>query len=80
MASSASKIRPMIAAGYGSRAVVYIIVGVFALLAASGDRSDVIGPEGALGWVLNTGFGGLVLFALGLGLFCYAVWRVVQAL
>lgn len=69
---------PVMRAGYGARGVVYILVGGLALLAAwRGGQAE--GAEGALSTLSGGGWGSLVLWAVAIGLFCYAVWRWIAS-
>jgi hypothetical protein len=67
--------------GYAARGVVYIIVGGLALLAAFGQGGgQTTDTKGALTSLLTQPFGEVLLAVVALGLFGYALWRVVQAL
>jgi uncharacterized membrane protein len=74
-----SWVDPVMRVGYSARGVVYIVVGVFALLAAleGGTTPD---SKSALARLLDKPFGDAMLGAIALGLFCYAVWRFIDAL
>lgn len=65
--------------GYASRGVVYLIVGVFAMLAAFGgaEKTD---SEGALLKLLGQPFGQAMVLIMILGLISYVVWRLVQTI
>lgn len=64
--------------GYSARGVVYLIIGIFALLAAFG-YSEAKGTTGALQSLLAQPFGKILVWLMIVGLACYSVWRVVQA-
>ncbi len=69
---------PAMRLGYGARGVVYIIVGVFAVMAAwQGGQTE--GTKGALARVQDEWWGVLLLAIVAVGLLCYAAWRVVNA-
>lgn len=67
-------------AGYGARGLVYLAIGVFAVMAAIELRGSAAGTDGALrafaGWPL----GPLWLGLLALGLTGFVIWRLAQAL
>ncbi|MEQ8343964.1 MAG: DUF1206 domain-containing protein [Sneathiellaceae bacterium] len=64
--------------GYAARGVVYSIIAWFALLAAFG-AGQPMGSQDALAKLLAQPFGGLLVLAMVLGLFCFALWRLAQA-
>jgi hypothetical protein len=65
--------------GYAARGVVYVIVGILAARVAMGERSRVEGTRGALTEIIDKPFGRVMLGIVALGLFGYALWRLVQA-
>jgi len=65
--------------GYASKAVVYAIVGVLAILTAANRGGRITDTSGALRVVLRQPFGQILLAVLALGLCGYAVWRVLDA-
>jgi hypothetical protein len=65
-------------AGYAARGIVYVIIGVFAVLAAWGP-SEVRGTEGALQAILAQPSGTLLVGIVGVGLAAFCIWRLVQA-
>jgi uncharacterized membrane protein YidH (DUF202 family) len=70
-------LRVIAAVGYGSRGLIYGIVGALALLAAWG-VSEPKGLHGALAELLDAPLGNLMLALLGLGMVVYAAWRFLQ--
>lgn len=66
--------------GYASKAVIYAVVGVLAILAAANRGGRITDTSGALRVVLRQPFGQILLAVLAVGLCGYAVWRVVDAL
>ncbi|WP_299813429.1 DUF1206 domain-containing protein [uncultured Roseibium sp.] len=72
-------IRKLARAGYTSRGVVYLIIGVLACFAAVG-AAETTNTKGALQHLLSQPFGHALLGALVAGLFGYVVWRLVQAI
>lgn len=62
-------------AGYGARGVIYVVIGVIAFWAAfSAGRAE--GTKGALAQLQAEPMGTLALWAIGIGLFAYMIWRV----
>jgi hypothetical protein len=70
----------MARAGYVARGVVYMIVGGFAVLAALSSGGGTTGGIGALHSLLTQPFGSVLLAAVALGLLCFSLWRLMQAL
>lgn len=66
--------------GFGARAIVYLIVGLWALLLVLGQGGGLIGTRGALRRVLEQPLGQLLLGILAVGFFCFALWRVLEGL
>jgi Domain of Unknown Function (DUF1206) len=66
--------------GYVARGVVYLIVGLFALLAAAGAGHRAVGAPGALQAILAAPFGEVLVALVASGLACFATWRLVQAI
>jgi hypothetical protein len=75
---SSSLVEWIARAGYAGRGLVYVIVGLFAGLAAFG-RSDAKGAKSALESLLAQPFGAVLVAAVAVGLVCIGVWRFVQA-
>src|SRR5688500_9626394 len=65
--------------GYASKAVVYAIVGVLAILAVTNRGGVVTDTSGALRVVLNRPLGRGLLIVVAIGLCGYAVWRLMDA-
>jgi Domain of Unknown Function (DUF1206) len=65
--------------GYAAKGIVYIIVGVLAVQTAFGSGGQTTGSQGALRTIADEPFGQVMLWAIGLGLFGYALWRFIQA-
>ncbi|MGR3396774.1 DUF1206 domain-containing protein [Pseudooceanicola nanhaiensis] len=69
---------PVMRFGYSARGVVYIIVGGLAVLAAwRGGSAE--GTTGALQTLKGEPWGYAALWIIAIGLFAYAVWRLIDA-
>jgi hypothetical protein len=66
--------------GYASKAVIYGIVGVFAILASVNRGGLITDTSGALRLVLTQPFGRALLAVLTVGLCGYAAWRLLDAI
>ncbi len=81
-ADSAKNSRPMgwaARAGLAARGVVYIIMGLLAVLVAMGAKAH-IDQRGALTEVLAQPFGTFLVVLLAVGFACYALWRISEAI
>lgn len=65
--------------GYGARGFVYVSVGVVALMAAWDRVSDPVGSRGAIALLAGRPQDRLWLILLGVGLWAFVLWRVLQA-
>lgn len=65
--------------GYASKAAIYAIVGVLAILTVSSRGGRITDTSGALRVVLTRPFGEASLFVLAIGLCGYATWRLLDA-
>lgn len=72
-------LEPLARLGYGSKALIYVIVGGLAGAAATNRGGAVTDTSGALRVILRQPFGQIVLLVLAVGLCGYAVWRVLDA-
>jgi hypothetical protein len=72
-------LEPLARLGYASKAVIYGIVGVLAVLTVLNRRGAITDTSGALRLVLTQPFGRALLAVLALGLCGYAIWRVTDA-
>lgn len=65
--------------GYAVKGVVYFLIGLLAMQAAFGWGGETTGAEGALKALERQPFGQIVLSLTAIGLFGYALWRLIQA-
>jgi hypothetical protein len=65
--------------GYASKALIYVIVGALAAIAAANAGGRVTDTSGALRVILSQPFGRIVLVVLAIGLCGYAAWRALDA-
>ena len=69
---------PVMRAGYGARALVYLVLGGLTIAAAwTGGQTQ--GTQSALASLKSAPFGQTLLWIIALGLICYAVWRLIAA-
>jgi hypothetical protein len=72
-------LEPAARLGYASKAVIYGIIGVLAVLTAVNRGGFITDTSGALRLVLTRPFGRALLLVLAVGLCGYAVWRLLDA-
>lgn len=65
--------------GFGSKGIVYFIVGLLAALAAFGRGGQTTGKEGAITKLADQPFGEFALILIAAGLAAYAFWRLLCA-
>ncbi|QQQ18079.1 DUF1206 domain-containing protein [Brevundimonas vitis] len=65
--------------GYGARGFVYLSIGLIVFLAATDQIGQSTGSSGAVAMLAEQPFGRVWLILLGLGLWAFVVWRVLQA-
>ena len=73
-------IEPLARLGYASKALIYTIMGYLALAAAMRQGGRVTDMYGALRALLGNPLGRILLVVLAIGLWGYAVWRVLDAI
>lgn len=71
---------PLARFGYAAKGVVYIIIGALAALAAFNIGGRTTDTRGALVEILYQPYGKYLLAAVAVGLFGYALWRIVQGI
>jgi hypothetical protein len=72
-------LEPIARLGYASKALIYGIVGVLAILTAVNRGGAITDTSGALRVVLTGPFGRTLLAVLAVGLCGYAAWRLLDA-
>ncbi|GAA1288241.1 DUF1206 domain-containing protein [Streptomyces javensis] len=65
--------------GLATRGVLYLLIGVLALRIASGDHGEQADRGGALQILAKQPFGAALVWAVGIGLVCMALWRLSEA-
>ncbi|MDQ3441613.1 MAG: DUF1206 domain-containing protein [Planctomycetota bacterium] len=73
-------LRAMARLGFFSKGIVYMTLGVLALLAALDRGGSTTDQRGAMRTILHQPFGRTMLAVGGAGLIGYALWRLIQAL
>ena len=66
-------------AGLAARGVVYGIIALLAIKLALGDGGKTTDQQGALKTLAQQSFGEILLILMAVGLFGYALWRLVRA-
>jgi hypothetical protein len=70
---------PLARLGYASKAAIYAIIGVLAVLTAMNRGGRITDTSGALRVVLRQPYGRTLLIVLAVGLLGYAAWRLLDA-
>ena len=65
--------------GLAARGVVYAVIAILALKLALGDGGETTDQTGALKTIAQQSFGEILLIVVAVGLFGYALWRLVRA-
>lgn len=66
--------------GYAAKGLVYFLIGLLALQVALGVGGQTTNSEGALQTIYRQPYGQALLTITAIGLFGYALWRIIQAL
>ncbi|MCM3719283.1 DUF1206 domain-containing protein [Fictibacillus phosphorivorans] len=66
--------------GYLSKGIVYVVIGVLALITSTGNRFYEASSQGALYTIAKQPFGPALLIVLALGLSAFAFWQVIKAI
>ena len=64
--------------GYAAKGVVYLVIGVLAVLAAFGQGGQMTDQKGALARIAEAPFGKSLLVIVAIGLIGYALWQIVR--
>ena len=82
--SAARKVSPWIdglaRAGYVAKGVVYAVIGILAIRAATSTGGKTTGTSGAFQSLGSNPFGKVLLILLAIGLLGYALWKLVQGI
>jgi hypothetical protein len=73
-------IEPLARAGFAVKGIVYLLLGVLALMAGMKTGGRVTSPLGAIATLLDEPFGRVAVLAVAVGLGLYAAWRFLEAL
>lgn len=65
--------------GYTSKGIVYVLIGILALIMSTGKHPNEASSNGALYTIAQQPFGPLLLILLSIGLSAYAFWQLVRA-
>ena len=65
--------------GYGTKGIVYGLIGVLAVLAALGSGGKTTDTKGTLHTIAAQPFGSFLIALVAVGMTGYALWRLVQA-
>ena len=65
--------------GFIAKGVVYLFIGVLALMAAFGNGGETTDKKGVLTRISNEPFGEFAVGLMGAGLLAYAAWRILCA-
>ena len=78
-ASDSPAARALARAGLTARGVLYILIGLVAILVALGQTSQEADQQGALQLLAGQPYGLVALWLLGIGFAGYALWRLSEA-
>jgi hypothetical protein len=65
--------------GFVCKGIVYVLIGILALLVALGEGGETTGSKGAVARIASQPFGEFALAVIGVGLLAYALWRFICA-
>jgi Domain of Unknown Function (DUF1206) len=78
-ASQGTAARALARAGLTARGVIYILIGLVAILVALGKSGQQADQQGALQLLAGKPYGLVALWLLGIGFAAYALWRLSEA-
>ncbi|MBD2260250.1 DUF1206 domain-containing protein [Pseudanabaena sp. FACHB-2040] len=64
--------------GYATKGIIYSLIGLLALLAAFQAGGQTTDSQGVLTTLAGQPFGKFMLFLIGIGFACYALWRLIE--
>lgn len=79
----AGKVAPLARAGFSAKCIVYCLLGILVFMAAfrlNGQSPSETDKEGVFSFVGRQTGGQVLLGIIALGLLCYSIWRIVQAI
>jgi hypothetical protein len=72
-------LEPLVRLGYLAKGIIYGLVGILAFMAARGNGGKATDQRGAIDTIASYPLGSGLLYAIGTGLFAYALWRIMMA-
>ena len=78
-ASHSDTVEKIARLGYAVKGILYVLIGVLAVMAAFGGGGKTAGSRGAIKSVADAPFGNVLLWIVAAGLAAYALWRFTQA-
>lgn len=78
-ASDTRPARALARGGLAARGIIYILIGLVAILVALGHGSHEADQQGALQLLAGKSYGTVALWLLGIGFAAYALWRLSEA-
>ncbi len=78
--TSNSVIETLARIGYVARGAIYFVIGLTALLFASGNGGKTTDPQGAIATIGNQPAGRIFLWIVLFGVICYSLWGFIRAI
>ena len=79
LSSDDARLKHLARAGYVALAIVYLMIGWLAVQLAFGDREGKPSSSGALRELAQQPLGGVLVWAVSIGLFLLAIWMLIEA-